>query len=168
MASQAHTCAPLKQMGTLNSRRPSIQRSIVAALAFSVVALSGCYVVPIDPRAGQPPASYPAPVVAPAPGPLNFPVRLYPSNDLATRYGMITASVSNDLNGHGTFNAAINGESFSGEATRKSRSSREGLANGAGNRGSFLACAYTLNTPAQGTGQCRLSDGALFTMHLGN
>lgn len=100
--------------------------------------------------------------------PVTFPSRLYPANDLAGRYGMINATVTNDLHGRGTFNAVINGEAFAGEATRKAGSSREGIANGAGNRGSYLSCVYTLNSATQGVGQCKLSDGAVFTMHLGN
>lgn len=102
------------------------------------------------------------------PGPINFPVRLYPSNELAARYGVIQASVTNDLQGKGSFSAAINGELFSGEATRRAGSARDGLASGAGNRGSYLSCTYTMNNANQGTGQCRLSDGATFTMHMGN
>jgi hypothetical protein len=50
MASQAHTCVLLKQMGNLSTRQTSNQRTIVAALALAVAALSGCYVVP---RAGR-------------------------------------------------------------------------------------------------------------------
>jgi hypothetical protein len=81
---------------------------------------------------------------------------------------MVNATVTNDLNGRGTFSSAINGESFVGEATRKAGSYREGIASGAGNRGGFLSCAYTMNSSTQGTGQCKLSDGSLFTMHVGN
>lgn len=81
---------------------------------------------------------------------------------------MINATVTNDLHGKGTFSANINGESFVGEATRKAGTTREGLASGAGNRGAYLSCAYTLNSASQGTGQCRLSDGAVFNMHMGN
>ena len=69
-----------------------------------------------------------------------FTARLYPANDLAVRHGMVGGVVTNDLNGRGTFNANIQGESFVGEATRKAGSSREGLASGAGNRGSYLSC----------------------------
>lgn len=139
--------------------------AVVAAASFT----SACYVVPVDPRTGQPvqPQSQSAPPAAVA-APVTFPSRLYPANDLASRYGMINATVTNDLHGRGTFNAVINGEAFAGEATRKAGSSREGIANGAGNRGSYLSCNYTLNSSTQGVGQCKLSDGAVFTMHLGN
>jgi hypothetical protein len=92
---------------------------------------------------------------------------LYPSNDLASAYGMVSAVVTNDLHGRGTFSTNIHGESFTGEATRVAGSSREGLANGAGNRGSYLNCRYTMNSATLGTGSCRLSNGAVFTMHVG-
>ena len=139
-------------------------------LGLAAAVLSGCYVVPIDARTGQPvtvPATN-ATAPVPPPGPVVFPARLYPANDLASRYGVINATVTNDLHGRGTFNAHINGESFSGEATRKAGSSREGVANGTGHRGSYLSCQYTMNTSTLGTGSCRLNNGAVFTMHVGN
>ena len=156
------------------SVRPLFRRSVVGlGLAAVVAGLAGCYVVPIDARTGQPvtvpAAAAPAAQIAVAPpGPVVFPARLYPANDLASRYGMISATVANDLHGRGTFNANINGESFAGEATRKAGSSREGVANGAGNRGSYLSCQYTMNSSTMGTGSCRLNNGAVFTMHVGN
>jgi hypothetical protein len=144
---------------------------VALGLATAVATLAGCYVVPIDPRTGQP-APFPsgAPVaVAPAPAlPLTFPARLYPANPQASGYGVINATVTNDLQGRGSFNVNINGESFVGEATRKAGSSREGLASGAGNRGSYLSCQYTMNSATLGTGTCRLNNGAVFTMHVGN
>lgn len=151
---------------------PSVLTSrirLIAAVLAAASFTSACYVVPMDPRTGQPVQSQnqsaaPAAVAAP----VTFPSRLYPANDLASRYGMVNATVTNDLHGRGSFNAVINGEAFVGEATRKAGSSREGIANGAGNRGSYLGCTYTLNSATQGMGQCKLSDGAVFTMHLGN
>ena len=85
---------------------------------------------------------------------------------------MIVVSLPNidansDLNGRGHFTTNISGENFSGEATRVAGSAREGLANGAGTRGSYINCRYTMNSPALGTGSCRLSNGAVFTMHVG-
>lgn len=153
----------MKSWGVHAPRRVA-QALVVAG---SVAALSGCYVVPVN----QHPAHYPpaAHVVlpAPAPVPVTFAARLYPSNDLATTYGMVNAIVTNDLNGRGNFNTTINGESFVGEATRKAGSSRDGLANGAGNRGSYINCQYTMNSATLGTGHCTLSNGARFTMHVG-
>lgn len=136
----------------------------LSAIVIAATALSGCYVVPLQPAPSAPALAVPA---APA-APVTFSARLYPANDLASSYGMVAAVVTNDLNGRGHFSTAILGESFTGEATRSAGSSREGVANGAGNRGSYISCRYTMNTPTLGTGQCRLSNGALFTMHVGS
>ena len=80
---------------------------------------------------------------------------------------MATASVTNDMNGRGTFWTVIQGEHFTGEATRVNASKREGKANGVGNRGSFLQCTYTMNSSTQGVGRCQHSNGAVFSMHVG-
>jgi len=148
-------------MKTASLSRRALQAGAAAVLA---AALGGCYVVPLQPG--------PAAVVVPAapaapPGPVTFTARLYPANDMASPYGTVAAMVSNDLNGRGHFTTAIQGESFTGEATRLAGSGRDGVANGAGNRGSYLNCRYTMNSPTLGTGSCRLSNGALFTMHIG-
>jgi hypothetical protein len=141
----------------------SRKASLMAALA-STTLLTGCYVVPTHPVGAYPPAVH-VPVAPPQP--LVFAARLYPANPLATDIGMVSAVVTNDLNGRGAFSTTIQGESFNGEATRQSGTTREGVANGAGNRGSFISCRYSMNSATQGTGQCRLSNGAIFTMHLG-
>jgi hypothetical protein len=140
--------------------------AVVGAGVAVVLGLTGCYVVPIDHR---PAPTGPAVVVTPAPppGPVVLSARLYPANDKATRHGVVAAHVTNDLQGKGTFTAVIGAEQFSGEATRRSQSSREGVASGAGHRGSYLSCQYAMNSSTQGTGRCQLSDGAEFTMHLG-
>lgn len=145
---------------SLSSIRP---RAVMgAALCAAVAALSGCYVAPIQP--------VPAPVVvqAPAPpAPVTLAVRLYPANQEATPIGLVHAVVTNDLHGRGSFQATIQGENFVGEATRKAGSSREGLASGSGTRGGYLSCQYSMNSATLGMGSCRLSNGALFTMHVG-
>jgi len=141
----------------------------LAGLVASAASLTGCYVVPVDPR--QPPATVvhlPAPVLQAPPQPVTFAARLYPANDAAASYGMVSAIVTNDLHGRGTFSTAINGENFNGEATRTGAYSKEGVANGAGNRGSYISCRYQMNSPTLGTGSCRLSNGAQFSMHVGN
>lgn len=141
----------------------------LASLVASAASLTGCYVVPVDPR--QPPATVvhiPAPALQAPPQPVTFAARLYPANDAAASYGMVSAIVTNDLHGRGTFSTAINGENFNGEATRTGAYSKEGVANGAGNRGSYISCRYQMNSPTLGTGSCRLSNGAQFTMHVGN
>jgi hypothetical protein len=128
--------------------------------------LTGCYVVPMYPHS---PSTVAGPTAAPAaPGPVTFAARLYPANESAAVYGTVMASVTNDLNGRGHFSTNINGESFSGEATRVANSSRDGVANGAGQRGSYINCRYTMNSPTLGTGTCRLSNGAMFSMHVGS
>lgn len=137
----------------------------VAVILASTVTLTGCYVVPIQPNAAQTMVVVPP---APAPGPVTFSARLYPANEVARIHGMVAAVVTNDLNGRGHFSTAIQGESFTGEATRVAGSGKDGVANGAGNRGSYLTCRYTMNSPTLGTGSCRLSDGAQFTMHIGS
>ena len=151
------------------------RRAVLLGIVAASAALTGCYVVPINPQTGQPQTVYSTPQPLPVPSnpaaplPVTFAARLYPANEAAQRYGLIGAVVTNDLNGRGTFTTNINGESFSGEATRVSGSSpREGVANGAGNRGSFINCKYQMNSTTLGTGQCKLSNGALFTMHVGS
>jgi hypothetical protein len=154
-------------MEMIRSRVKTARRvALAVGWAVGVATLSGCYVVPM----GQYPAHYPSAtqVVVPAPVPVTFAARLYPANDLATAYGMVNAIVTNDLNGRGSFSSTINGESFTGESTRKSGSSREGVANGAGNRGSYINCEYTMNSATLGTGTCTHSNGARFSMHVGH
>lgn len=138
----------------------------LAALAVSAAALSGCYVVPMHPGSAPAAVMVPGAPAQSAPA-LTFTARLYPANDIAGSYGMVAATVTNDLNGRGHFSTAIAGESFTGEATRVAGSRKDGVANGAGNRGSYLNCRYTMSSPTLGTGSCRLSDGAVFTMHIG-
>ena len=142
----------------LSSRLGTIAASLAACAA-----LGGCYVVPVQPTPTTT-VVHTAPV---APAPLTFTARLYPANDTASSYGVVMAVVTNDLNGRGHFSTNIGGEAFSGEATRSAGSSREGLANGAGQRGGYITCRYTMNSPTLGTGNCRMSNGAAFTMHVG-
>ena len=47
-------------------------------------------------------------------------------------------------------------------------SARDGQANGTGNRGSYINCRYQMNSATLGSGQCRLSNGAQFSMHVGS
>ena len=148
------------------ARLPRRRKALVAAL-LAVSALTGCYVVPVQP--GHPPVTSSTVYVTPAmPVSTTFAARLYPANDAAKVYGMVGAVVTNDMNGRGTFTTTINGESFNGEATRIAGSPvREGVANGSGNRGSYISCRYQMNSSTLGTGQCKLSNGAQFTMHVG-
>src|SRR5262245_24285899 len=93
----------------------SISKRVVGAGAFAAFALSGCYVVPVAPD-GTPlypayPVNVPAPIVLPVPAattsappppvvaapaaPAVLQARLYPSNDAATRVGMLSGTVTN-------------------------------------------------------------------------
>lgn len=150
-------------------RNPSTttRAALVAASLATAAVLSGCYVVPLQATTTMP--AGPTVVAPPAPPqPVTFSARLYPSNELASSYGMVAAVVTNDLNGRGHFSTAIDGEMFTGESTRLGTSTRDGVANGAGNRGSYVNCRYTMNSPTMGTGTCRLSNGATFSMHIGS
>lgn len=143
-----------------------MRRLALAGAVLGVSTLTGCYVVPLN-QVSQP--APPVAYVAPAPASMTFSARLYPSNPAAAVYGVVGAVVTNDLDGHGTFSTQINGESFSGEATRLSGSSaHQGVANGAGSRGGYISCSYQMNSATLGMGECRLSNGALFTMHVGS
>ena len=146
-----------------------VRRAAMFGMVAGAMSLTGCYVVPIQPPHSPTVYVPSAPLAAPAP--TTFAARLYPSNDLAASYGMVMAVVTNDLNGRGTFSANINGENFTGEATRavgSTASGREGQANGAGSRGSYINCRYQMNSTTLGSGQCRLSNGAQFSMHVGS
>ena len=136
----------------------------LAATAAAAALLTGCYVVPVHPQH----TTVHVPVPTAPPAPLTFTARLYPSNEAAAAHGVVLAVVTNDLNGRGHFSTNIAGEAFSGEATRAAGSSRDGVANGAGQRGSFINCRYTMNSATLGTGTCRVSTGATFTMHVGS
>ncbi|NPC54232.1 hypothetical protein [Caenimonas soli] len=144
-----------------------VRKASLAAIVAATGMLTGCYVVPVHPQPAPSTGIY-LPATAPVPGPVTFSARLYPVNETAAVYGTVMAAVTNDLNGRGHFSTNINGESFSGEATRVAGSSRDGVANGAGQRGSYINCRYTMNSPTLGTGTCRLSNGAVFSMHVGS
>jgi hypothetical protein len=156
----------MKIASPLFSLSRSARSAALVAAVLGATALTGCYVVPVQP--GHPPVTSTVYVTPAAPVPTTFAARLYPANDLARAYGMVGAVVTNDMNGRGTFTTNINGESFNGEATRIAGSStREGVANGSGSRGSYISCRYQMNSSTLGTGQCTLSNGAQFTMHVG-
>ncbi len=161
----------------------AIGAGLVAALG-----LSGCYVVPVAPD-GTPlypayPINVPAPIIVPAPAPTHvaapapqvLPIpaapatlqaRLYPSNDAATRVGMLSGSVTNMMTGKGRFQLDYRGEILVGEATRVPGDDRSGIANAYGDRGTYMNCTYRMTTPYQGTGTCNLSTGAQYQVHLG-
>lgn len=162
---------------------------LVAAASASVLALAGCYVVPVVDPAGNvqyqhyplppagtrvvpPPGAYPAATPGPAlPGPalpMTLNARLYPDNELATRSGVVTGTVANMMNGKGRFQLQYGAEVLTGEATRVSNDDRRGIASAFGSSGSFMSCEYQMNTPQQGAGTCTFSNGARYKLHIGN
>jgi len=162
-----------------------VSKRVIGAGAFAALALSGCYVVPIAPDGtpvypaypvnvpapmvyGPPPQPVAAAPVQPAPAlPSVLQARLYPSNDAATRVGMLSGSVTNMMTGKGRFQLDYRGEVLVGEATRVPGDDRSGVANAYGDRGTYMNCTYRMTTPFQGTGTCNLSTGAQYQVHLG-
>lgn len=148
------------------------------ATVLAAVVLTACYVVPERAPDGSlyyqyyplPPAGTVLPTPAPAASrvaPATLPVRLYPSNDVATRTGVITGSVTNMMTGKGVFNVSYLNEVLTGEATRVSNEERRGVASAFSPQGMFMSCEYQMNTPYQGAGTCTFSNGAAYQMHIG-
>ena len=143
----------------------------LAAGSLAALALSGCYVVPVAPE----PVVYPAIVVPPAPAaaapsapmPAVLTARLYPSNELASRTGVLAGTVTNMMTGKGRFQLDYAGEMLVGEATRVAGDDHAGLANAYGQRGTFMNCKYRMTTPYQGIGTCDVSNGARYQVHIG-
>ena len=163
---------------------PSKRVIVVASLA--AAALSGCYVVPMAPDGSPvypavavpghvvvaPPYAAPVPSVPVAvpgtPAPQVLQARLYPANEIATRTGLLSGTVTNMMSGKGRFQLDFAGEVLVGEATRVPGEDSAGLANAYGQRGTFMNCEYRMTTPYQGTGTCHLSTGALYQVHIGS
>ena len=171
-----------------------ISKRVAAAGSFAALALSGCYVVPVAPDGtpvypaipvpaaavygSVPVTAYPShpvaattvPAAAALPGPPMPSVlsaRLYPSNDAATKIGVLSGSVTNMMTGKGRFQLDYRGEVLVGEATRVPGDDRAGIATAFGDRGTYMNCTYRMTTPYQGTGTCDLSTGARYQVHLG-
>jgi hypothetical protein len=101
-------------------------KRVVVAGSIAAFALSGCYVVPVAPEARPPTRRSPfhlAPVAAApsAPYPAVLHARLYPANDMASRTGMLSGTVTNMMTGKGRFQLDYAGEVMVGEATRVRR-----------------------------------------------
>ena len=145
---------------------------ILATLALGAASLTtSCVVVHLnaDGTYAYPVGATPhAPLVQPAPTSQTLPVRLYPTNQAASASGMIAGTVTNHLNGRGTFKLNVGDETMSGEATRSGGSNaRIGVANAYGARGSFANCRYAMNSATQGTGSCTFSNGGQYQLHIG-
>lgn len=154
-------------------------------LILAALPLAGCYVIPIQ----QQPTMYNTPGGLPAaPVAATYGARLYPVNDIAARSGTLQATVTDNLNGHGSFSLSFNGEALQGEATRVPDTYagfgrvhqevyggpprvgggyRKGIASAGGARGSYVNCEYVLNSAALGTGACVFSNGAKYQLHFG-
>ena len=143
---------------------------VAIALTLPAIALSGCYVVPVA-HDGTP--VWPAPVAAPQPAaaspafPAVMQARLYPANDVASRIGALSGTVTNMMTGKGRLQLAYKGEMLTGEATRVADDERRGVASAIGSNGTYMSCEYQLRTPVQGTGICTFSDGARYQVHIG-
>jgi len=159
----------------------STSRRVVVAGSFAALALSGCMVVPIAadgspvyPTIAAGPYRTPAYATAPAtaavpsaPVPNVLQARLYPSNEIASRTGMLAGTVTNMMTGKGQFQLDLAGELLSGEATRVPGNERAGVASAYGSRGTYMNCEYRMTTPFQGTGTCKVSTGAQYQVHIG-
>ncbi|ULJ67099.1 hypothetical protein [Wielerella bovis] len=127
-------------------------------------ALSACYVVPAgNARVVASANGTPATTTASSSHTLN--ARLYPSNAEAQRFGGVHGTVTVDQAGHGRLNAVIGGESFSGDATRD-LNSRRGTGNASAPSGRYISCDYTMHSATLGKGECKMSTGAIFEMHI--
>lgn len=173
-------------------------RSVVAwfGIAGTAISQAACYVVPIDHRyppgadhpviIGHSTQGTPVAIPPPQPAPLNLQARLYPLNDVAGKTGALTATVVDNLHGHGTFSVMFAGELLQGEASRvaydypgfgrvhrevygqgRMPAGRRGIASAAGHKGTFVNCEYALSGAAQGTGACVFSNGAKYQLHFG-
>jgi hypothetical protein len=158
---------------------------LVAALAFPTLVLTGCYVVPVAPDGmplypvvpvPTPAAVVPAPVphattppaaVPATPYPAVLTARLYPTNEVAAQHGMVTGTVTNMRTGKGRFQMEYR-EVLVGEATRVEGDRKRGVASAYSPQGTYMNCEYRMTTPVQGTGNCALSTGARYSVHLGN
>lgn len=153
---------------------------LALAIGLQAFALAGCYIVPAGPDGNygiyipSHPAPYPGGQAIPAArsGPPAAPkvlnARLYPDNDVATRGGMVSGTVTNMMTGKGRFQLQYGGEVLTGEATRVSGDDRKGIASAWGPSGAFMSCEYQMHTPLQGAGTCNFSDGARYKVHIGN
>lgn len=164
----------------------SLRRTLLLAALGSTTLLAGCYVVPVQPQ----PSIYPPPQALPVvPVAATYSARLYPLNDTAAQTGMIAATVTDNLNGRGTFSLIFSNELMQGEATRVADNYpgygrvhqqvygqsprpvsgfRKGIANASGARGTYVNCEYALGAQSTGTGACIFSNGAKYQLHFGS
>jgi hypothetical protein len=176
---------------TGNSTQRGKSARLAVAMAIPALALSACYVIPMDQYGrpldyngrpiviNQPPA---APTViqtggaAPAPAvvysgsamPTSLNVRLYPQNEIASQTGVLGGSITNMMTGKGRIQFDYRGEMLAGEATRVDGDDRRGVASAYGPRGTFVSCNYQMSSPLQGAADCTFNNGAKYQAHIGN
>lgn len=170
----------LVQSALRNTTAAVASKGLLIAAFLPVLALTGCYVMPIGTSpegtpiyayAPIPPVSGPGAPQGAVPGgpmPAVLPVRLYPANDLANQTGVLTGQVTNLMSGKGRFQFTYQGEMLVGEATRVSGEARRGIASAYGGRGTFARCEYQMSTPYLGAGKCTFSNGAEYQVHIGS
>lgn len=160
--------------------RSALMASLCAA------AVSGCYILPVSNNDGSvayyaapiPPApAYPpqprtsttggGPVATVPAGPIVLAAKLYPSNDVATQTGVISGTVTNQMNGKGRFQFEYRGEIFTGEATVVEGDAKRGVASAYGSSGGHMSCEYQLASARLGAGSCTFFNGAKYRLHLG-
>lgn len=167
--------------------KKSVRMFAVASALASAATLSGCYVVPIDPR--YPPESLPvgASPVSPQALAMTTQARLYPLNETAGKMGPLSATVVDTANGRATFSLRYAGEILQGEASRvpagypgfgrvhqevygagNMPAGQRGIASAANSQGTYVNCEYALNAPNRGTGACLFSNGAKYQLHFGS
>ena len=158
-----------------SSRRKVRLAGLATAAVVPALALSACYVIPVDPQ-GNPVYAVGVPAVTPNGAPVvvrsgphaaQLNIRIYPANDLANQTGVLTGSVTNMMNGKGRFQFSYQGELLAGEATRVSGDERRGVASAYGPRGTYARCEYQMTTAFQGAGLCTFSNGAEYQVHIG-
>lgn len=163
-------------------------RTILAVASLAAAStLSGCYVVPIDPRVPAPVYQPGASTGAPYPVPMTLQARLYPLNETAGKMGPLHATVVDSAEGRATFSLHHAGEVLQGEASRVAPDypgfgavhrqvygqgampkGQRGIASAAGAKGTYVNCEYALNGPNRGTGACLFSNGAKYQLHFGS
>lgn len=74
--------------------------------------------------------------------------------------------MTSHYNGRAEFHFIRAGENYVGEATRFG-GQKNGVANAAGSKGGYANCQYAMSNPSLGTGSCKFSDGAVYTLHVG-
>jgi len=164
-----------------NTRGSFGWRTLVAAV-IGALPLAACYVVPVTapdgtvhygyypvpPPAGSAPGTPAGGSATGAAAPAALSVRLYPANEMATKTGVVSGTVTNMMTGKGRFVLNYEGEVLNGEATRVSDDDRRGVASAYSPRGMYMSCEYQMSTPYKGAGSCSFANGGKYQMHIGN